>query len=82
MTIKEAISWLVSIAEYAGKDDISIYKEDAEAIELALESMDKCQKIEQIINEWQNQNDPKIKFAMCCDSMKKIVKVVKDGNID
>ena len=44
--------------------------------------IEELQRIQEIIDEWQNQNDPKIKLAMSCDSMRKITKVIKDGKID
>lgn len=52
------------------------------ALDEAVTIMQKYQKIEQIIDEWLNQSDPRIKFAKCLDTVKKIAKVVKDINDD
>lgn len=48
-----------------------------ESMELAIEVMRKYQKIEEIVTQWQNETDPKIKFAR--SNMEKIKKVIEDG---
>lgn len=52
MTIDEAISWLLSIAEHEG-EDIPIYDTDVEAIKMGIDIMRKYQKIEQIVKNTQ-----------------------------
>lgn len=73
MTIDEAISWLVSIAEHAGEDDISIYDEDAVAIEIAMNIMRKYQKIEEIVLKYQNEYDRRILGEDAWDEVRKVI---------
>ena len=79
MRIEEAITRYKNNAEYerthGNLEGCLEFRQLAEWLE-------KLQKIQEIVNDWQNQNDPRIKFAMCCDNMKKITKVIKDGDND
>ena len=77
MTIDEAITKYQNNAEYERTH--GNLQGCLEFRQLA-EWLEKLQKIQEIVNDWQNQNDPRIKFAMCCDSMRKITKVIEDGN--
>lgn len=45
MSIEEAISWLLSIAEHEG-EDIPIYDDDVKAISIAIETMRKYQQLQ------------------------------------
>jgi hypothetical protein len=72
MSIDEAISWLVSIAEYVG-DDVPIYDEDTVAIETAMNIMRKYQKIEQLVKFYKNAGEIPI-FVL--------EGVLEDGNDD
>ena len=74
MTIEEAISWLVSIADYVG-DDVPIYNEDTVAIETAMNIMRKYQKIEEIYKNW-------FYGADSYDCMKDIERVILDEDND
>ena len=70
MTIENAITWL-------NTDDFES-KGFADATSVAIDTMRKYQKIEEIVTEWQNENDPKIKFAR--SNMEKVKEVLEDGN--
>lgn len=76
-TIEEAITRYKNNAEYerthGNLQGCLEFKQLVEWIE-------ELQRIQEIIDDWQNQNDPRIKLAMCCDSMRKITKVIEDGN--
>ena len=74
MTIDKAISWLISIAEHEG-EDIPIYDTDIEAIKVAIETMRKHQKIEQIYREWFSDTG-----RTSADAYVRIGGVLKDGN--
>ena len=52
MTREEAISWLVSLTEHEG-EDIPIYDNDIEALNMAIDAMRKYQKIEEIVKNTQ-----------------------------
>lgn len=80
MTIDEAISWLVSIAEHAGQDDISIYDEDAVAIEIAMNIMRKYEKIKEILDDdtyYEDYGNNAESFIVSA-----IIEVIKDDNND
>ena len=70
MSIDEAIPWLLSIAEHEG-DDIPIYDTDVEAIKLAIETMRKYQKIEDI---YYHQTGQALENSLRA--------VIEDGKID
>lgn len=53
------------------------YAEDARNVAIGI--MHKHQEIQEIVTEWQKQNDPKIRFVASNSSMKKITEVL-DGN--
>ena len=70
MTIDEAISWILSITEHEG-EDIPIYDKDVEAIKIAVSTMRKYQKIEQIVS----LNDEE--FKQCgLKELKEILEVI------
>lgn len=80
MTIDEAISWLVSIAEHAGEDDISIYDEDAVAIEIAMNIIRKYQKIKEILDDdtyYEDYGNNAEGFIVSA-----IIEVIKDDDSD
>ena len=58
---------------------INITREDYEAFKVAIGIMIKYQEIKEIVTEWQNQKDPKIKFVASNCNMTKIAEVL-DGN--
>ncbi len=58
---------------------INITREDYEAFKTAIGIMRKYQEIQEIVTEWQKQNDPKIRFVASNSSMKKITEVL-EGN--
>ena len=70
MTIDEAISWLLSIAEHEG-EDIPIYDTDVEAIKMAIATMRKYQKIEDI---YYHQTGQALENSLRA--------VIEDGKID
>ena len=70
MTIDEAISWILTITEHEG-EDIPIYDTDVEAIKIAVSTMRKYQKIEQIVS----LNDEE--FKQCgLKELKEILEVI------
>jgi len=73
MTIDEAISWIISISEHEG-EDIPIYDTDVEAIKMAVSTMRKYQKIEEII-KFGNANELGFEYVG-----EKITEVVEDGS--
>ena len=74
LSIDDAISWLLSIAEHEG-EDIPIYDTDVEAIKMGIDILHKYQKIEQIYQKWNEINDFSYNQAM-----RKIGEVLEDGN--
>ena len=72
MTIDEAISWIISISEHEG-EDIPIYDTDVEAIKMAVSTMRKYQKIEEII-KFGNANELGFEYVG-----EKITEVMEDG---
>ena len=81
MTIKEAIPILHDMYNYYNDTDIDAYigfdKEDNNAIEIALDTMRKYQKIEQIYKEWFSDIG-----RTSADAFTRIGEVLKDGNDD
>ena len=70
----------MSISEARGNLLFAIRWEERptdESMKLAIEVMRKYQKIEEIVTQWQNETDPKIKFAR--SNMEKIKEVIEDG---
>lgn len=84
MTIDDAIQILHDMYNYYNDVDVDAYvgfdNEDNNAIETALETMRKYEKIVEIVTKWQNETDPKIKFAR--SNIEKIKEVIEDGKID
>lgn len=84
MTIDDAIPILHDMYNYYNDVNVDAYvgfdNEDNNAIETALETMRKYEKIVEIVTEWQNETDPKIKFAR--SNIEKIKEVIEDGKID
>lgn len=68
MTIDEAVSWMLTITEHEG-EDITIYDSDVEAINIAISTMRKYQKIEQIVNAWDDEN-----AMILAHKIKKVIK--------
>lgn len=74
MTIKESLEWLISRKEHYEMDDNC--QELAQALELAIDTMRKYQKIEQIYKDYCFPT----KFVNTFDAMENIGKVLRDGN--
>ena len=72
MTIDEAISWLLSIAEHEG-EDIPIYDTDVEAIKMGIDTIRKYQKIEQLIAMDDENHRRTIRLA-------DLKEIIEDGN--
>lgn len=77
MTIDEALHHLHTYSSTLGSGQTP-QAEHEEAKRVAIATMRKYQKIEKIVTEWQNENDPKIKFAR--SNMEKVKEVLEDGN--
>ena len=72
MTIEESLEWLVSRKEHYEMDDNC--QELAQALNLAISTMCKYQKIEQIYKEWFSDKE-----RTSADAYVRIGEVVKDG---
>lgn len=75
MTIDEAVSWMLTITEHEG-EDITIYDSDVEAINIAINTMRKYQKIEEI-----SESLKKLSFDEMSD-IERIILEVTNGKID
>ena len=74
MTIDESLEWLISRKEHYEMDDNC--QELAKALDLAIDIMNKYQKIKQIIkDDW-------IKGYQHSEILSRIKEVVEDGEID
>ena len=71
MMIDESLEWLVSRKEHYEMDDNC--QELAQALDIAIETMRKYQKIQEIVEHWACCGNPS-------DSMIAISEVVEDGN--
>ena len=74
MSIDESLEWLISIKEHYEMDDNC--QELAKALDLAIDIMNKYQKIKQIIkDDW-------IKGYQHSETLSRIKEVIEDGKID
>ena len=76
MTIDESLEWLVPRKEHYEMDDNC--QELAQALDLAIETMRKYQKIEQILSDWINDD----LVGMSDYWIGRIKEVIEDGKID
>lgn len=81
MTIDEALHHLHTYSSTLGSGQTPQAQHE-EAKKVAIATMRKYKKIEEIVTNWQNQNDPKIKFAISGHDIAKIREVLEDGNTD
>ena len=84
MSIEEAIPILHDMYNYYNDVDVDAFvgfdNDDNNAIETALDTMRKYQKIQEIVTKWKNES--KMVFDTNYYNMAKIIEVVKDGKID
>lgn len=93
MTIDESIKYLKALkrCETCETGDIGVCKSCScyrigssakcyDAIDVGVDTMQKYQKIREIVTQWQNETNPKIKFAR--SNIEKIKEVLEDGKID
>lgn len=73
MTIDESLEWLISRKEHYEMDDNC--QELAQALDFAIDTMRKYQKIQEIINNTDYIQEDVIRYKMICG-------VMEDGKID
>jgi hypothetical protein len=71
MSIEESLEWLISRKEHYEMDDNC--QELAQALDVAIDTMNKCQKIQKIVEHWACCGNPS-------DSMIAISEVLEDEN--
>lgn len=78
ISIDEAIKHLNTYSSTMGSGQTTQAQHE-EAKRVAIGIMNKYQDIQEIVTEWQQQNDARIKFVASNSNMKKIAEVL-DGN--
>lgn len=79
MIREEAISWLVSLTEHEG-EDIPIYDNDIEALNMAIDTMHRYQKIEEAYKKY--LNDMVTNIYADSKFIRALSEVLEDGNVD